>query len=237
MEELDGLADLLDLQSVDSEIDRLLQRRQSLPELEAYRAANRTSEGLDAQVRELEAQLEEGRLDIDKGEGELQLVEQKVEVEERRLFAGGLSARETEHLRLEVEMLRRRQSEMEDQVLAHLDLRDQLEERAAALRAELEAARAEERRLEEIISAEWRTIDAEIGRQEARKRDIVPLISDGLLELYEELRQTKQGVAVGRLAEGICGGCHLRLSAAEQFEMLRDSPPRCLHCRRILVPQ
>jgi predicted nucleic acid-binding Zn-ribbon protein len=44
-------------------------------------------------------------------------------------------------------------------------------------------------------------------------------------------------VAVGRLADGICGGCHLRLSAAEQVEVLRDFPPRCMHCRRILVPQ
>jgi hypothetical protein len=38
--EIPALADLLDLQAVDLEIDRLLERRQSLPELAEYRTAN-----------------------------------------------------------------------------------------------------------------------------------------------------------------------------------------------------
>ena len=83
----------------------------------------------------------------------------------------------------------------------------------------------------------WKEIDAQIAVKEARKAELVPLVAPDLLALYEELRPGKEGVAVGRLAEGVCGGCHLRLSAAEQAEVLRESPPRCLHCRRILVPQ
>ncbi|MDP8957794.1 MAG: hypothetical protein M3N51_01005 [Actinomycetota bacterium] len=237
MERLDSLTDLLDLQAVDLEIDRLLQRRQSLPELEHYRRAHQHSQALDAQAAALDDAVRQVRLELDKGEGELNLLEQKMDVEERRLFAGGLSARETEHLRQEVEMLRRRSSEMEDRVLELLDRRQQLEGELAELRGRLDASREEEGRLGEAISVQWRSIDAEIGRKEERKVDIVGLVDAGLLRLYEELRATKEGVAVGRLAEGICGGCHLKLSAAEQVEVLRDRPPRCLHCRRILVPQ
>ena len=48
---------------------------------------------------------------------------------------------------------------------------------------------------------------------------------------------TEEGIAVGRFAEGVCGGCHLKLSAAEQAEVRKESPPRCLRCMRILVPQ
>jgi predicted nucleic acid-binding Zn-ribbon protein len=118
-----------------------------------------------------------------------------------------------------------------------IDRREQVEAEVAALREQRETAQVEKDRLDAIIKAEWAVIDADIGRAEARKRDLVPLIDPDLLALYEELRPHKEGVAVGRLAEGVCGGCHLRLSAAERVEVLREYPPRCLHCRRILVPQ
>ncbi len=64
----------------------------------------------------------------------------------------------------------------------------------------------------------------------------MPLIDEALIDLYESLRATKEGVAVGRLADGVCGGCHLALTAAEQLEATRADPPRCIHCRRIIVP-
>jgi predicted nucleic acid-binding Zn-ribbon protein len=86
-----------------------------------------------------------------------------------------------------------------------------------------------------VITAAWKEIDAELARREARKAEIVPPIPADLLALYERLRTTKEGVAVGRLADGQCGGCHLHLSAAEQAEAAAADPPRCTHCRRILV--
>ena len=54
-------------------------------------------------------------------------------------------------------------------------------------------------------------------------------------EIYDDLRDRKEGRIVGRLADGVCGSCHLRLSAAEVSRVVRDDPPRCIHCRSILV--
>lgn len=237
MEEFRSLEDLLDLQVVDLDIDRLLHRRQSMPELEMYRAAHEQVAALDGRLAEAEDRLRRHTLDADKAQGELDLAEQKLQREERRLYAGGLSAREAEAMRLEVESLRRHISEREDRILELLDAREEVEAEVGALRAERTAAQAEKDRLDAVIKAAWQLIDADLARAEARKRDIVPLIAPDLLALYEELRPHKEGVAVGRLAEGVCGGCHLRLTAAERVEVTRDYPPRCLHCRRILVPQ
>ena len=237
MEEFRSLEDLLDLQVVDLEIDRLLHRRESMEELSLYRQAHEQVSGLDARLAEAEGNLRQLELAGDKAQGELDLSEQKLQREERRLYAGGLSAREAEAMRLEVEMLRRHISEREDHILELIDSREQAEAEVGVLRAERAAAQGEKDRLDAIIKAEWQVIDADLARAEARKRDIVPLIAPELLDLYEELRPHKEGVAVGRLAESICGGCHLRLTAAERVQALREFPPRCLHCRRILVPQ
>jgi uncharacterized protein len=237
LEELRSLEDLFDLQVVDLEIDRLLNRRQTLSELEQYRLAHERGAALDLRLADAEGRSRQAELAADKAQGELDVAEDKKKREERRLYAGGIGARDAENLRKEVEMLGRLASEREDQILELIDAREKAEAELAELRAERTSAQAEKDRLGATIKEEWRVIDADIARAEARKRAIVPLITPDLISLYEELRPHKEGVAVGRLADGICGGCHLRLSAAEQVEVLRDFPPRCMHCRRILVAQ
>ena len=237
MEEMRSLEDLLDLQREDSAIDRLLERRGSMPELTAYKESHEGGAALDAELAELDGRLREAALGADKADGELKIGEEKLEREEQRLFAGGLSAKEAEHLRQEVEMLRRQNGEAETTILEMMEQRDAAEAERSELQARRDEIGAEAERLEGVIKGEWKLIDAEIARHEARKADLMPLIPEDLVELYEDLRPRKEGVAVGRLAEGICGGCHLGLSAAEQSQVLKDHPPRCLHCRRILVPQ
>ncbi len=236
MEELRSLEDLLDLQDVDLQIDRLLNERQSLPELEEYRNAHDRAVALAAERDAAGVALRETSLDLDKTSGELELAEQKLGAEQNRLYAGGLSARDADYLRREVEMLERKKTDMEDRVLELMEQREAQEGALGAVTDRVTGAEEEEAKLKAVIQELWQGIDASLAVKEARKADIVPLIPEDLLDLYEELRPAKDGVAVGRLAEDICQGCHLRLTAAEQLEAKRTDPPRCLHCRRILVP-
>ncbi len=236
MEELTSLADLLDLQDVDLQIDRLLHERQSLPELEQYREAHATVEDLTKRHSAAFDALRTTELTLDKTNGELELAQLKLSQEQNRLYAGGLSARDADYLRQEVEMLTRKQSEMEDDILELMEQRDVYEAQAVELEDELGDATKARAVVETAITEAWQGIDAKLAVKETRKADIVPLIDEGLLELYEELRDAKEGVGVGRLADGVCGGCHLTLTPAEQLEVTRSDPPRCIHCRRILVP-
>jgi predicted nucleic acid-binding Zn-ribbon protein len=237
MDELKSLADLLDLQVVDSEIDRLIHERESVPALTDYRRAHTALEAVTKEHDEAASLLRELELALDKTSGELELAEAKLASEQNRLYAGGLSARDADYLRREVEILGRKKSEMEDEVLELMERREETATSLEALQASVSEANAEKQRLEEIITDAWKDIDARLARKERRKADIVPLISDELLDLYERLRSQKDdGVAVGRLAEGVCGACHLRLTPAEQNEATRRDPPRCIHCSGILVP-
>ena len=236
MEEMPTLADLLDLQEVDSAIDRLLEERQTLPELDLYRTAHDASLERKGELGALEARHRELTLQIDKTEGELEIAEQKLVQQEQRLFAGGMSARETENMRMEVNGLRRQKMEQEDEVLELLDEREGLEGQIETARGAAETAVAEEQRLEAGIAEAWKKIDAELGRREARKAEIVPTIDDDLLELYTDLRNRRGRVVVGMLEGRTCGACHMELSASEHYEVLQDQPPRCIHCAAILVP-
>ncbi len=237
MEDIRSLEDLLDLQVIDSDLDRLFERRAGLPELEAYRAAHEELSGIEQQLSEMAERQREIYLASDKSDGELKIEEEKAHREEQRLYAGGLSARDSEHLRAEVEMLRRQISEREDQSLALMEEEELLDAARAEREKERDAVAAEKGRIEEVVAASWKQIDDEVARLEARKAEVVPLVDPDLIELYEQIRPSKEGVAIARLGEGICGGCHLTLSAAEQIQATKKFPPRCIHCHRILAPQ
>ena len=235
MEELRSLADLLDLQDVDLQIDRLLHERQSLPELEEYRQAHDHADGLSKQLQGAQDELRETSLELDKTEGELEISAGRLDAEQNRLYAGGLSARDADYLRREVEMLERKRSEGEDRVLELMVQKEQNEATVTDLTAQVSEAQTVKDALEAKIKDAWSGIDARLATKETRKAGIAPLIPEDLLELYEQLRGTKEGVAVGAITDGMCGGCHLKLTAAEQLDARRTDPPRCIHCRRILV--
>ncbi|MDH3730431.1 MAG: hypothetical protein OES13_04840 [Acidimicrobiia bacterium] len=235
MKQLNEFDDLLDLQTVDLAIDHLLGERSSLPALDQYKEAHEAAAAASAELEVLEEEAKRIRLALDKSDGELTIGEGKRDAEERRLYAGGLNARETGALMAEVEMLKRQTAEMEVQTLDLMEQRDNHQVVVDAKAAVLDEVKASEERLKGVIETAWAEIDAEIARQEEKKLAIAKLIEPELMEAYEELRPIKDGIAIGRLREGMCGGCHLRLNEAEQLQAAKSDPPRCVHCRRILV--
>ena len=233
--QLTSLADLLDLQDIDLQIDRLLEQRQSLPELAAYKASHEELQRVQTQRDEEAAELRQLELELDKAEGELEILEAKLTEHETRLFAGGMSGRETEHMRLEVQSLKGQREAMEEKVLGMLERIDPIRAGLASTDAEIARIEGAKAELEVSIKDQWKTIDAELARKEERKADALTPIDPELLDLYEKLRHIKEGVAVAAYDHGVCGGCHMTLSPAEQDEAFAADLPRCVHCRRILV--
>ena len=233
--QLTSLADLLDLQEIDLQIDRLLDERQSLPELAAYKQAHEAVKTGSEELQREAGELKQLELDLDKAEGELQILEIKLGEHETRLYAGGMSGRETEHMRLEVQSLRGQQSALEEKVLGMLEGIDPVRAKVAVIESDLEKIESRQTELKGSIKEQWKRIDAEIARKEERKQEAQTPIDPALLDLYEKLRVIKEGVAVAAYDHGVCGGCHMSLSPAEQEETFAADLPRCVHCRRILV--
>jgi predicted nucleic acid-binding Zn-ribbon protein len=138
-------------------------------------------------------------------------------------------------MRLEVQSLKGQQGALEERVLKMLEDIDPAREKVARIQADLDAVEATKSRLEGSIKEQWRKIDAELARKEDRKGEAQSPIDPDLLELYEKLRQIKEGVAIASYDHGVCGGCHMTLSPAEQEEAFSSDLPRCVHCRRLLV--
>ena len=235
MEQLTSLADLLDLHDVDLQIDRLLEERGSLAELTLYKDVHEEVQRLEAALTEARSQLKAAELGLDRTNGELEIAANKAASEQTRLYAGGISARDADYLRREVDMLYARVKNLEDGVIEYMEAREAAEGTVDDLEVSLAEHVTEKERLGAVIRDRWRLIDKELAVKEGRKAAAAELVDEYLMELYDDLRGRRTGRVVARLTDATCGACHLRLSAAEAAKVVRDDPPRCIHCQAILV--
>jgi len=235
LEDLKSLEDLLDLMDIDMQIDKLLDQRAALPELEEYKAAHVEVARLTEELEKARGELKDADRGLSKTNGELEIAADKAASEQNRLYAGGISARDADYLRREVEMLYQKVSKMEDQVIEFLEAKENAEDEVERLSDELSATIEGKDDLSASITEQWRLIDKELAMKEERKKNTAGLVDEYLLEIYDGLRETGKGRVVGRLAGDTCGACHLKLSAAEASRAMKQDPPRCIHCRAILV--
>ena len=235
MEQIKSIADLLDLHDIDLQIDKLLDDRSSLPELEEYRVAHGEVDRLDAELAAAKEALTTADRSLNKTNGELEIAAEKAASEQNRLYAGGLSARDADYLRREVELLYKKVENYEEDVLQFMEDKESAELLVGELTEQLAEATERKDSLSTAIQDQWRVIDKEIGVKEERKKVAAELVDDYLMDIYDGLRERKKGRVVGRLEDGVCGACHLSLSPAEVARISKDDPPRCIHCRSILV--
>jgi predicted nucleic acid-binding Zn-ribbon protein len=232
-----GTEPLLALQENDSAIDRLSARRRTLEAGETVVVARAEADAAERALGELGLQVDVMSRDQRRFEHEIDSISQKVSSEEKRLFDGSIAnAKELEAIQHELDNLKKRRSDREDELLALLEQREELDERATEAG---KVASHSRREVEETVAAadeELVQVVGELKAHIAAREEIVPLLDPDLVELYEDLRKTKKGVGAAALIDGVCQGCHEQLSASELDRMKRsDGVKRCDHCRRILV--
>ncbi len=234
---MDTVRPLLDIQQIDTAIDRLTARMRALDAGQDVAAARAEANEAERMLGELRLRMDEVGRDQSRFEHEIDSMSQKAAAEERRLYDGSVAnARELESIRHEVENLARRRSDREDELLAVMEVREGLEaeERAAGERSDALRARVAE--VEASAAEELDRVTMEMKERQEARRELAEAVDPALLELYEDLRPQKKGVAAVELIDGVCQGCHEQLSSVYVDRLKRsEGPKRCEHCRRILV--
>jgi len=232
-----ALLRLLDLQQEDTAIKRLQLRRDSLPEAERLTEVTAQVDELTGDAAIATKQRDELARHQDRIEGEIGIVESKIQREEQRMFSGAVSnPKELGSLQAEVEMLKRKKAQAEDSLLEVMVEREQADATLAGLGAELEQSQALARDLARQVDALVAEIDDELTAHAGARSAMAAELPDDLVALYESIRDSKGGVGAAALERGTCLGCHTSLPSRE-VERLKAAGglQRCDHCRRILV--
>jgi uncharacterized protein len=234
---MDPARPLLDIQELDTAIDRLMARMRALEAGEDAATALAEANEAERMMGELRLRLDELSRDQMRFEHEIDSMSQKAAAEERRLFDGSVAnARELDSITHEVDNLKKRRSDREDELLALMEVREELEaqERAAAERSEALRERVAE--VGDVAAAELERLRNDLRERSEARAALAEKVDPEYLELYEELRPQKKGVAAVALIDGVCQGCHEQLSSVYVDRLKRvEGPKRCEHCRRILV--
>ena len=232
-----NMARLLALQEIDTTIDRLSARKEVLESGGELVTARNEADTAERALGELRLQLDVVGRDGSKLEHEIDSLSQKAAAEDKRLYDGSVvNAKELESIQHEIENLKRRRSDREDEMLGLMEVREELERRAAEALATSDSLRERVEVVGGAAGEELTSIEAELEEKVAQRHAIVQEIEPDLLELYEDLRKQKKGIGVAALIDGVCQGCHEQLSAMELDKLKRvEGVRRCEHCRRILV--
>lgn len=232
---------LLRLQDHDTRTDQLRHRLATLPERDAVAGAAAARVALEEEAGPVQARRDELARDQKRVEDDVALVEAKAADVAHRLYDAGItSPKELQALQADLDSLKRRQRQLEDQVLELMEEAEPVDAELGGLdgrRRELAAgAEAAEAALRDAETG----AEAELHAAEAARAALVADLPAEQLAVYERLRPQLGGVAVARLVGSQCGGCHLALPAVA-LEALRRLPPDalgyCDECGRILVRQ
>jgi predicted nucleic acid-binding Zn-ribbon protein len=232
-----GLDRILHLQELDSSIDRLVARSEELEEGEELRAAALKVQELEDRVGEIRLGLDSQRREQERLETEVASLDAKVGAEERRLYDGSVAnPKELASIQAEVSSLRNRKGRIEDEVLEQMERREEMEGRLPPLESELAEARENLANLDSELAEELGQTTQSLAELRGEREALTLEFDEELLELYEDLRAQKRGIGAAALENGVCSGCHQKLSPLE-LERIKHSEGirRCEYCRRILV--
>ena len=234
-----GMERLLDLQDLDIAIDRLEARRTELESGAALEEARSNADAVEQQVGELRLALDSIGREEKRIEHEVSSVDQRIQAEQKRLYDGSVAnPKELSSIQAEIESLGRRKTRLEDEEIGQMEHREELESKLPPLEKELGELRQRVEEIEASAQSELGKIGADLEERRASRNALAPEIDEELLEIYEDLRGHKKGVGAAALIDGVCQGCHEKLSAMTLDKLKRtDGIRRCEHCRRILIFQ
>ena len=230
---------LLELQALDSALDRLAHRRRTLPELAEIERLEAQVDALRDETVRAETAVSDLAREQKKFEDEIEQVRSRRTRDESHLNSGAVTnAKQLEELQHEVATLNRRQSDLEDgelEVMERAEAAQAVLDQLVGQRDDLLAARDAAGVARDKAFAE---IDEELARITAERTAMAATFPEDLLRLYDKLRADNGGVGAGAIERGRCGGCRLDLMQNEKADIRAagvDDVLRHEECGRIMV--
>ena len=231
--------DLLELQQVDTTIRQLEHKRANLPEQQQLDDTTATLRKVKSDLVASQSELDTKEREQTRLEGDIAHTESRRKSEDARMYSGAITSdRELDAVRGEISSLKRRKSDLEDELLAVMERVEELTEAIDTLTSREGELQAQVTELSAARDTAAVDIDSELGQGNTKRADVAAKLPEQIIEFYEGMRERKGGLAVAALEGRSCTGCRLELTAVE-LEELKESADsgltRCAQCDRILV--
>lgn len=229
---LQSIAQLLQLQERDQRLRALAKDLKDVPKLQE-RARMQLADDQAAveaalhKTREIEVRIKSVELDIQTRQGTIKrLQDQQFETRKNEEFQA---------LGHEVQRYQNEVRAYEDKELEHMEELETAKQALAAAQAKL--AGSQKLVNEELAQLEERgaNLKKRLDETQAERAALAAPIEPEALDLYNRLLKNKGDAAVVPLANGICGGCHMKLVQSTVLDVRHgEKLTQCESCARIL---
>ncbi len=230
---------LLDLQALDTALDRLAHRRRTLPALAEMLRLEGLVDALRDEIVRGETEVSDLAREQARFEKEIDQVRARKERDEARLASGSITvAKQLQDLEHEVATLKRRQSDLEDSELEVMERAEAAQSALDAVTGQRSVHLADRELAERDRDAAFVEIDDELVRTTAERASVAAELPAELLALYDRIRSSEGGLGAGAIGQGRCGGCRLDLMNNEKTAIRSAAPDEVLRhdeCGRIMV--
>ena len=229
---------LLDLAAEDVALTQLAHRRRTLPEMAAVEAADEAERTFSAAVVRAETEVRDLGREVMRMESDVETVRAREAKDQKLLDSGSVSPKEMTNLQHELDSLKRRQSDLEDQELELMERLEVAETALAKAQQAQEQGRADRERAAQLRDDALADIADGTSRHESARAEVAGKISPPLLSLYDRIRTQTGTTGAAMLKARQCQGCRIELFGKELAGVRSADPSevvRCDNCGRILV--
>ena len=221
------------LQQVDSQIDQIQARLKSIQQtLEndlELRAASEQLATAEARHREAERALRMSEAEVEK-----QSI--KIGQTEASLYGGRVhNPKELQDLQKDVASLKRHLETLEERELEAMIAAETTEKDLQSAKNRLELVHTSLNEQNHDLTGEREALRRSLERLNAERLAVVTDIANPTLNVYEQLRRQKRGLAITTIADNACAACGTTLTASQQQNARSTSQLfHCPTCGRIL---
>ncbi len=221
------------LQQIDSQIDQINDRLKAI-EI----ALNKDKTVRLAQKREEQSQeiVQKEQKNLRTAEQEVQAQRVKIEQSEATLYGGKVrNPKELQDLQNEVAALKRYLNVLEDRQLEAMIAVETAGEQLQTASIELQRALAASAAQHKDLSQEKDSLLTDLTRLQGQRAATVSSIPVEDMQIYDQLRRSRSGIAVARIVDKCCSACGTTLNAALLHAARSPNQmSRCDGCSRIL---
>jgi uncharacterized protein len=229
---------LLTVQELDTHAAQARHRLESLEsKVELAKLLEREGE-LTGRRIEADTAISDLKREVTKAEDDVQSVRARAKRDNDRLLIGGQTPRDLQGLQSELEVLVKRQSNLEEIELDAMQRLEDAESVADGVVAEAAVIAAALADVRARVDSESAAIQAELADIARERINATFNLDESLLALYEKLRAQHGDSGAAALTRGTCQGCHMSLNPADLAGIEAtpdDEIVRCEECGRILV--
>jgi predicted nucleic acid-binding Zn-ribbon protein len=221
------------LQQVDSQIDQIQVRLRTIQEILENDAALRTA---NQQLTRAEDSHKDAERALKLSEAEVEKQRSKIGQTEASLYGGKVhNPKELQDLQKDVASLKRYLETLEERQLEAMIAVETTEIELGAAKAELEQVQLLLRAQNNDLTQESERLHRSLERLNSERQAVVGDIAGPTLNVYDQLRRQKRGLAIATVEDNSCEACGTTLTPSQQQNARSTSQLfHCPTCGRIL---